>query len=60
MYALRAAEMNITERSSKADIIDAALELTGSQAERIAQLEQRQTVLWALCGLLTLAILLPF
>ena len=49
--------MNITERSSKADIIDAALELTDSQAERIAQLEQRQTVLWALCGLLTLALI---
>ena len=49
--------MNITARSSKAEIIDAALELTDSQAERIAQLEQRQTVLWALCALLALALL---
>lgn len=49
--------MNITARSSKAEIIDAALELTDSQAERIAQLEQRQTVLWTVCGLLTLALL---
>lgn len=43
--------MNITERSSKAAIIDAACELTDSQAERIAQLEQQQTTLFALLAI---------
>jgi hypothetical protein len=45
--------MNVTERSPKAEIIDAACELTGYQSERIAELEQRQVVLWALVALLT-------
>lgn len=44
----------ITERSSKAEIIDAALELTDSQADRIAALEQRQQILLALLAVLTL------
>lgn len=43
--------MNITERSSKAEIISAACELTDHQSDRIATLEQRQTILLALLGL---------
>lgn len=50
--------MTINERSSKAEILSAACELTDSQAERIAQLEQQQTLLWAL--LASLAALLIF
>lgn len=50
--------MNITERSSKTDIIDAACELTDIQAEQIAQLEQRQAVLWALLVCLSSLLLL--
>ncbi len=39
--------MNITAKSSKADIIDAAVELTDTQAERISVLEQElKTALW--------------
>jgi hypothetical protein len=45
----------ITERSSKAEILSAAAELTDSQAQAIATLQQRQTILLALLG--TLAIL---
>ena len=33
--------LNITSKSTKADIIDAAVELTDSQAERIETLEQQ-------------------
>ena len=51
-------QMNITERSSKAAIIDAAMELTESQAEQIAQLQERQKVLLALLGALALLQLL--
>lgn len=51
-------QMNITERSSKADIIDAACELTDSQAERIAQLEQQQTVLFGLLAVVSVLSLL--
>ena len=50
--------MNITERSSKAAIIDAACELTGNQAERIAQLEQQQTVLFGLLAVASVLLLL--
>lgn len=46
--------MIITERSTKADIIDAALELTASQEDQILQLKQRQTILWALVIILTI------
>lgn len=45
--------VNITARSNKADIVDAALEFTDWQAERIAVLEQRQRILWALLAVLT-------
>ena len=37
--------MNITERSAKADIIDASIEVIDTQAEQIQELQQRQTVL---------------
>jgi len=50
--------MNITSRSSKADIIDAAMELTDSQAERIAQLEERQAVLLALLAIASVLLLI--
>jgi len=43
--------MNITERSSKADIIDAAVELTSSQEEQISALQQQQTILLILLGI---------
>jgi hypothetical protein len=46
-------QMNINERSTKADIIDASCELIDSQAERIADLEERQLVLWAMVGILS-------
>lgn len=50
--------MNINERSSKADIIDAAVELTSTQAEKISELQQQQTILLILLGVLTLCQLL--
>ena len=36
--------LNITSKSTKADIIDAATELTDTQAERIETLEQQLQV----------------
>ena len=39
--------MQITERSSKPEIITAALELTDHQAGTIARLQQQQRILWA-------------
>jgi hypothetical protein len=50
--------MNITERSSKADIIDAAVELTSTQAERIDALQQQQTILLIMLGAVTILWLL--
>jgi hypothetical protein len=50
--------MNITERSSKADIIDAAVELTSTQAEQIDALQQQQTILLILLGTVTILWLL--
>lgn len=50
-------QMNITARSSKDDVITAALELTDGQAQRIRELEQRQTVLWVVVGLLAVGCL---
>ena len=49
--------MNINEHSTKAAIIDAACELTDTQAQRINDLQERQAVLWALCGMLALALI---
>ena len=50
--------MNITARSSKADIIDAALELTESQAGQISELKQQQVLLLILLGFSALCQLL--
>jgi hypothetical protein len=44
----------ITERSSKADIITAALEITDQQQGQIEALQQRQTILLALLGALAI------
>jgi hypothetical protein len=46
--------MNITMRSSKEDIATAAVELIDHQANRISALEQRQTILLALLGLVAI------
>jgi len=50
--------MNINERSSKADIIDAAVELTSTQAEKIDELQQRQNILLILLSALVILQLL--
>lgn len=47
---------NTTEASTKADIITAALEITDTQAAAIDRLEQRQLVLWAIVGILTVTL----
>lgn len=47
---------NTTEHSTKADIITAALEITDTQSAAIDRLEQRQLVLWALIGVLTVTL----
>jgi hypothetical protein len=50
--------MNITAASTKADIIDASLEVITTQDEQIADLKQRQSILIILCLILgTLLIL---
>lgn len=43
----------ITDRSSKPEIISAALELTDSQAATIERLQQQQRILWAALAALT-------
>lgn len=50
--------MNITARSSKDDVITAACELVDDQAARIRELQQRQTVLWVVVGLLAVGCLM--
>lgn len=50
--------MVITERSAKADVITAALELTDSQAEEIKRLRQQQQALWAVVAVLAALVLL--
>ena len=47
-----------TEHSTKADIITAALEITDTQAAAIDRLEQRQLILWAIVGILTVTLTL--
>jgi len=47
------AMQTITERASKAEILSAAAELTDSQADRIATLEQRQGILLGVLAILT-------
>jgi hypothetical protein len=49
--------MNITERSPKAEILSSACELADYQATRIAELQQRQTILLCLLGLMAILIL---
>lgn len=50
--------MVITESSSKADVITAALELTDSQAEQINRLRQQQQALWAVVAVLAALVFL--
>jgi hypothetical protein len=49
---------NVTPSSTKADIIDASCELVAIQADTIADLQERQLVLWALVGVLSVLLLL--
>jgi hypothetical protein len=49
---------NVTAASTKAEIIDAASELVAIQAETIADLQDRQLVLWALLGVLSVLLVL--
>jgi hypothetical protein len=49
---------NITAASTKADIIDASCELVAIQADTIADLQERQLILWALLGVLSVLLLL--
>ena len=54
----RPALISVTAASTKADIIDAASELVSIQAETITDLQDRQLVLWALVGVLSVLLLL--
>ena len=54
----RPALVSVTAASTKADIIDAASELVAIQAETITDLQDRQLVLWALVGVLSVLLLL--
>lgn len=45
-------------RSSKEEMATAAVELISDQAQQVAELQQRQAVLWALVGLLTVLVML--
>lgn len=54
----RPALVSVTAASTKADIIDAASELVSIQADTIADLQERQLVLWALLGVLSVLLLL--
>ena len=51
-------QMNVTARSSKDEIITAAMELTDSQDRCIRRLEQQQAVLLVLLGIATVWALL--
>ena len=44
--------MNVTASSTKAEIIDASMEIIATQDEQIADLKQRQTILLILCAVL--------
>jgi hypothetical protein len=50
--------MNTTASSSKDQIITAAVELADYQAHQIGQLKERQLVLWALVGVLSVLLML--
>jgi hypothetical protein len=45
---------NITASSTKAEIIDASMELIETQAERITALQERQLILWCLLGIMSI------
>jgi hypothetical protein len=49
---------NVTASSTKAEIIDASIELIEIQAETIADLQDRQLVLLVLVGILSVLLLL--
>ena len=49
---------NITASSTKADIIDASMEIIETQSEQITALQERQLVLLVLVGVLTVLLLL--
>jgi len=49
---------NVTAASTKTEIIDAASELVSIQADTITDLQDRQLVLWALVGVLSVLLLL--
>ena len=49
---------NITAASTKADIIDASMEIIETQSEQITALQERQSVLLVLVGVLTVLLLL--
>jgi len=48
---------NITAASTKAEIIDASMELIETQAERITALQERQLILWCLLGIMSILLL---
>ena len=49
--------MNITPASTKADIIDASMEIIETQAEQITALQERQLIMWALIGIMSILLL---
>ena len=49
-------QVNVTLKTSKEEMASAACELIDSQAEQLADLQQRQTVLLALVGVLTVLV----
>lgn len=49
---------NITVASTKADIIDASMEIIETQSEQITALQERQLVLLVLVGVLSMLLLL--
>lgn len=49
---------NITPTSTKADIIDASMEIIETQSEQITALQERQLVLLVLVGILSVLLLL--
>jgi hypothetical protein len=50
--------MNITAKSSKADIIDSAIEIVDHQQDKINQLEQRQLILFGIIGVFVISSLI--
>ena len=50
--------MNITQASTKADIITAAMEITDYQQAKIDRLQQRQVILFGLIAVLSIINLL--